>query len=62
MLTLQTLLDCPACDLTFDAAFNVPTADTLDELADPPDAEQVCPACGHEWVAEYPGWAHVNEA
>jgi hypothetical protein len=34
----------------------------VQDMAEPPVAEQECPACGHKQAETYPGWCFRSEA
>lgn len=60
-LVFTELVDCPACGLTFDADFFDPS-DAVEDIVDPPTGDQLCPGCGHRWVAVLSGWNFYTEA
>jgi len=35
---------------------------SVQDMAEPPVAEQECPSCGHEQVETFPGWCFRSEA
>jgi hypothetical protein len=61
MLELTALVDCAKCDTTYDGRW---TDDSLSvqDMAEPPEAVQECPGCGHEQLETYPGWCWQSEA
>lgn len=61
MLELTALVDCAKCDATYDGRW---TDDSLSvqDMAEPPEAVQECPGCGHEQLETYPGWCWQSEA
>lgn len=56
-------LDCPAsdCGEVFQARWE-DDSDTQADAAESPVAVQECPACGHQFTAEYPGYTFNSEA
>jgi hypothetical protein len=60
MSILTALVECPACDVTFEGSWR---DDSMDEEQrdEAPVGEQECPA-GHKFVAEFPGWSFYGEA
>lgn len=61
LLHFSTLLDCPGCGETFEGHWTDPSL-TIEDMTDPPVAEQECAACGHKFTEEYPGWMFRSEA
>jgi len=53
--------DCPHDDCLFDGAWSDPASD-VEDMQEPPVADQVCPR-GHVIEAvPYPGWSYYTEA
>jgi hypothetical protein len=63
MLDLTALVDCgnPGCGETFDGHWQDDSL-SVQDMAEPPEAEQECPACGHRQLEVYPGWCFRSEA
>jgi hypothetical protein len=60
---LHALVDCanPKCGETYEGLW---TDDSLSvqDMAEPPEAEQECPSCGNKQVEIFPGWTFRSEA
>lgn len=56
--TLTAVLPCPGCGQDADCLWIDPEGQ---DAVEAPSGEQRC-ACGHTWVAEYPGWSFFTEA
>lgn len=61
MQILTAFLDCPECQLTFEATWADDSLD-LQDMPSAPVATHTCPACGHQFTQEYPGWSLFTEA
>lgn len=62
-LQLESLLDCPECDTTFDYVFTAPDGVfEREDLVDAPTATVECPSCGHQWEATWEGWLSHEDA
>lgn len=60
-LFLTSLLDCEECGEPYQGFWSDPSP-TIEDMTEIPVAEQVCPACGHCKVEEWPGWMFRSEA
>lgn len=54
-------LDCPKCGTIIDGVWEDSSVD-IEQMVDPPVAEQICPECGHKWMETYPGWTNYSDA
>lgn len=61
MLELSALVDCANCWETYPGRW-VDDSLSVQDMAEPPEAEQECPACGHRQLETYPGWCFRSEA
>jgi Zn finger protein HypA/HybF involved in hydrogenase expression len=61
MLILRALVDCAKCGETYEGTW---TDDSLSvqDMAEPPEEEQECPACGNVQLEVFPGWCFNSEA
>jgi hypothetical protein len=61
-MILTALVDCAECGETYQGSWEVPDADTMEDVDEAPTQEQTCPACGHVQQETYPGWVNRTEA
>lgn len=63
MLELTALVDCanPDCGATYDGNWTDDSM-SVQDMAEPPEAEQTCPGCGHVQLEAYSGWCFQSEA
>lgn len=61
MVILRALIDCEKCGETYEGAWTDDSA-SVQDMAEPPEAEQQCSSCGHEQLETYPGWCFNSEA
>lgn len=62
-LELNVFLDCPKCDTTFDHTFVCPDGIyDIEDIVAVPEDDVTCPACKHEWRAEWEGWHAHDDA
>lgn len=61
MLRLTALIDCAACGATFEGCW-LDDSMSVQDMAEPPEAEQECPNCGHRQLETFPGWMFNTEA
>lgn len=63
MLDLRALVDCanPDCGETYEGHW-ADDSMSVQDMAEPPEAEQVCPLCGHKQEETYPAWCWNSEA
>ena len=63
MLELTALVDCgnPDCGATYDGRWTDDSM-SVQDMAEPPEAEQECINCGHRQVEVYPKWCWNREA
>lgn len=60
-LVLHANIDCEKCELTYEGTWH-DDSHTVQDMAEPPVAEQECPGCGHRQQETYPGWMYRSEA
>jgi hypothetical protein len=61
MVVLTALIDCGACGVTYDGRWEDNSA-SVQDMAEPPEAEQACPGCGNVQLEVFPGWCWNTEA
>lgn len=61
MLELSALVDCGECGAAYHGRW-LDDSMSVQDMAEPPEAEQTCPACGHRQLEVYPGWTWTSEA
>lgn len=62
LFAYTALLECPACELTFEAEWQEELLDQQ-QLDEPPVSDFTCPGCGHCMPSvSYPGWTFFGEA
>lgn len=61
MLELHALVDCEFCFETYDGRWTDDSM-SVQDMAEPPEAEQECPSCGNKQAEVYPGWCFRSEA
>jgi hypothetical protein len=63
MVVLTALVDCenPDCGETYEGRWEDDSM-SVQDMAEPPAAEQECPLCGHKQFEVYPAWCFNSEA
>ena len=61
MLILNALIDCEECGETFEGTWTDDSM-SVQDMAEPPQAEQTCPLCGNVQTEVYPAWCWTSEA
>jgi hypothetical protein len=61
VLILRALVDCGSCGETFEGTWTDDSM-SVQDMAEPPEAGQACPACGHVQLEVYPAWCFNSEA
>ena len=61
MLELHALVDCENCEGAYDGRWTDDSM-SVQDMAEPPCAEQECPSCGHQQLEIYPKWCFQSEA
>ena len=61
MLDLTALVDCASCGTTYEGRW-LDDSMSVQDMAEPPEAVQECPSCGHRQQEVYPGWMFRSEA
>lgn len=63
MLILTALVDCanPECGAVYEGTWTDDSM-SVQDMAEPPEAEQTCPTCEHKQVETFPGWCFRSEA
>jgi len=63
VLELTALVDCvnPDCGETYEGRW-LDDSMSVQDMAEPPVAEQECPSCGHKQEETYPAWCFRSEA
>jgi hypothetical protein len=61
VLRLTALVDCGSCDETYEGVW-LDESMSVQDMAEPPEAGQVCPCCGHKQLEVYPAWCWRGEA
>lgn len=61
VVELTALVDCRSCGVIFDGWW-VDDSLSVQDMADVPEDDQTCPACGNVQREPYPGWCFRGEA
>lgn len=60
-IVLTAIIDCPSCEAPVDGIWTDDSI-SIEDMTEPPVAEQKCGACGANFTEEYPGWMFRSEA
>ena len=61
-LILTAFVDCDECGAAFTGTWRPPEMD-MEQIVEPPEEDQTCPACGHVHQSEeYPGFINYGDA
>lgn len=61
-IQLSATVACDECFLEFEGFWLDEDADTIEDITDPPTADQTCPGCTHVQSETYSGWMFHTEA
>lgn len=56
------IVECPECGTEFEGYWSDDDSLTDEDVTEAPVAQQTCPACGHHFDVEWPGWMFRSEA
>jgi hypothetical protein len=60
-LIFNAVVECTVCGELYDGEWT-DDSDTVEDLTEPPVADQRCPGCGNRQEEEYPGWSSYGSA
>jgi hypothetical protein len=61
-IQLTATVECIACFNEFEGHWIDKDADTIEDVAEAPVADQTCPNCNNTQEETYPGWMFHTEA
>lgn len=61
MVILRANVECEACGEVYEGTWKDDSL-SVQDMAEPPEAEQTCPSCGQVQLEVYPGWCWNSEA